>query len=217
MIKVLLADDHALVRQGLRAMLESVKDIDVVGEAGEGRAAVALVEKLSPHIVLMDISMPGLDGLEATRLIAARFPQTRVIMLSMHTTEEHLSRALQVGARGYILKQGVRADVLMAIHAVHRGEMYIDPSLSQRMIDNYLKRDEQQTPLALLTNLTAREREVLRLIAEGLSSQEVAEKLVISPKTVDRHRANLMGKLNIHNTAGLVRFAIQAGVLPLDE
>ena len=211
-IRIILADDHTLMREGLRAILESETGLEIIGQAEDGHAAVEMAEKLQPDIVIMDIAMPGLNGLEATRLIHARVPETRVIILSMHENAEYVLQALKAGVHGYLLKQGIKSELVLAIHSAYRGEKFLTSRISSSVIDGFLsqaKTLESQTPLE---SLTSREREILQLIAEGYSSQDIARRLTISAKTVDRHRANLMEKLDIHNIAGLVHFAIQNGL-----
>jgi DNA-binding NarL/FixJ family response regulator len=215
-IKVLLADDHGIIRQGIRLLLEAEPDIEIVGEAASGHTALNLVEKLGPDIVLMDISMADLNGLEATRTICARYPTTQVIILSMHTEERYVLSSLHAGAHGYVLKQGLKDEMLMAIRAVHRGEYFLASRISATVVHNYLNLAADNAEAGPLDRLTLRERQILQMIAEGHSNQEIANRLVLSAKTVERHRANLMSKLGIHNTAGLVRFAIQYGLISLD-
>jgi DNA-binding NarL/FixJ family response regulator len=217
-IRILIADDHGLMRQGLRLLLEQSPDMIVVGEAEDGRAAVEMAATLFPDVVLMDISMSGLNGLDATRLITSQSRRVKVIMLSMHANEAYLRHALQAGAQGYVLKHGIKEELTEAIHTVLRDEQFITPQMAQAPApDEPGRQDDTVLPSTRLETLTPREREILQLIAEGLSNQDIASRLVISTKTVDRHRANLMEKLDIHNTAGLVRFAIQSGLISLDE
>ncbi|MGE5263869.1 MAG: response regulator [Acidobacteriota bacterium] len=212
-IRVLLADDHDLVRAGFRALLESFEGVQVVGEAADGRAALKLVETLKPDLVLMDIAMPELNGLEATALIARDSPQVRVLILSMHANEEYARRALRAGAQGYILKRASTAELELAVRAVARGEPYLTPAISKHLLADFARRSDAPSPLE---QLSPRQREVLQLIAEGHSRKEIAEKLSISVKSFDVYRRQIMEQLGIEDTAGLVRFAIQNGLVHLD-
>lgn len=212
--RVLLADDHSLVRAGIRYLLQSLPDIDVIAEAGDGREALQLIEQLSPDIVLMDIAMPNLNGLEAAVHVSENFPDVRLIILSMHATEEYVLRALRSGASGYLLKDADIMELELAIKAVARGETYISPSVSKHVTD-YVRRVGGGT--SPLDRLTMRQREVLQLIAEGHTTQEIAQILEISSKTVETHRMQLMTRLDIHDIAGLVRYAIRVGLVVLEE
>ncbi len=209
--RVLLADDHALVRVGIRSLLSTIAGFDVVGEAGTGHEAVELADQLRPHVVLMDIAMPGINGLDATARLVERHPEIRVIILSMHASEEYALQALRAGAAGYLLKDADLLELERAIVAVARGETYLSPAISKHVIADYKRRvAEQPEPI---DRLTPRQREVLRLIAEGLSTKEIAFKLGLSVKTVETHRAQLMERLEIRDVAGLVRFAIRSGLV----
>jgi len=209
--RVLLADDHALVRVGIRSLLSTIAGFDVVGEAGTGHEALELADKLRPHVVLMDIAMPGINGLDATARLVERHPEVRVIILSMHASEEYALQALRAGAAGYLLKDADLLELERAIVAVARGETYLSPAISKHVIADYKRRvAEQPEPI---DRLTPRQREVLRLIAEGLSTKEIAFKLGLSVKTVETHRAQLMERLEIRDVAGLVRFAIRSGLV----
>jgi DNA-binding NarL/FixJ family response regulator len=209
--RVLLADDHALVRVGIRSLLSTIAGFDVVGEAGTGHEALELADKLRPHVVLMDIAMPGINGLDATARLVERHPEVRVIILSMHASEEYALQALRAGAAGYLLKDADLLELERAIVAVARGETYLSPAISKHVIADYKRRvTEQPEPIG---RLTPRQREVLRLIAEGLSTKEIAFKLGLSVKTVETHRAQLMERLEIRDVAGLVRFAIRSGLV----
>ena len=209
--RVLLADDHALVRVGIRSLLSTIVGFDVVGEAGTGHEVVELAGTLRPHVVLMDIAMPGLNGLDATARIVERHPEMRVIILSMHAGEEYALQALRAGAAGYLLKDADLLELERAIVAVARGETYLSPAISKHVIADYRRRvAEQPEPI---DRLTPRQREVLRLIAEGLSTKEIAFKLSLSVKTVETHRAQLMERLEIRDVAGLVRFAVRSGLV----
>ena len=210
-VRVVLADDHALVRAGFRSLLQAIPGVEVVGEAGDGHEAVQLVERLRPRLVLMDIAMPSLNGLEATRRITQAHPKIGVIVLSMHASEEYAVHALRAGASGYLLKDAGLAELELALHAVARGEKYLSPAMSKHVIEDY-KRGLAESPDSL-TRLTPRQREVLQLIAEGRTTKEIAVKLGLSVKTAETHRTKLMERLDIHDVAGLVRFAIRAGVI----
>jgi DNA-binding NarL/FixJ family response regulator len=215
-MNVLLVEDHALVRQGIRALLDEEPDITVVGEAGHGREALKLVEELRPDVVLMDLSLPGMGGVELTQHIRKRFPSTRVLVLSMHDSEEYVSRALRVGAAGYVLKQSTSTELVLAVRAVAAGSTFLSPGVSQILIRDYVHRAEsKERDDAALSILTPREREVLQLLARGLNNRQTAERLYISIKTVETHRGNMMRKLDVHDRAGLVRFAIDAGLITL--
>ncbi len=211
-IRVLLADDHTLVRQGLRALLESKLGFTVVGEADDGREAVQLVEALHPDVVVMDIGMPSLNGLEATAQITSRGSDTRVVILSMYTDEIYIHRALQAGASAYVLKRAVYNELQLAIEAAHRGEKYLSPGISEAVVETYLRAASVSDRLRAYELLTPRQREVLQLITEGHSRQEIAEILCISPKTVARHRENLLTRLGFQDEVELVKFALRVGL-----
>ena len=205
-IRVVLVDDHKLVREGLRALLSAQDDIEVVGDAEEGEAALALIPQLAPDVVLLDASLPGLDGIEVLRRLRAQSPELPVLMLSMHDDPLTVDRALRAGARGYVLK-GAGVDALCeALRAATRGEVYLSPSISDYVLQGYLRSGEGDP-------LSPREREVLLLIAEGFTGREIAERLGLKPKTVENHRGRLMEKLHIHTTAGLVRYALKVGLV----
>ena len=211
--RVLLADDHTLVRAGLRKLLESMPDIHVVGEAGDGLALLALAEQLQPHLVLMDIAMPGLNGLEATARLIKAMPGIRVMILSMHQNEEYVRRALRHGAVAYLLKDSAPMELELAITAVLRGETYLSPAVSKGVLDDYvhrLREDDQPSE-----HLSPRQREVLQLIAEGLSTKDIARRLDLSVKTVETHRTTLMRQLDVHEVTGLVRHALKLGLVTL--
>jgi DNA-binding NarL/FixJ family response regulator len=222
-IRVILADDHALVRAGIRALLADLEGVEVVAEAGDGRQALQLVEANRPDVVLMDISMPELNGLEAVEKITRDFPQVRVIILSMHANEEYVLHALQAGAAGYLLKDAGIAELELAVRSAGRGETYLSPPVSRSVIDDYLRRLGSTAeagglpPAAPGGQLTPRQREVLQLIAEGRTTQEIAERLQVGVKTVETHRAQLMERLYIHEVAGLVRYAIRIGLITSDD
>jgi DNA-binding NarL/FixJ family response regulator len=210
-IRVLLADDHALVRAGVRSLLSTVAGIQVVGEASTGVEALALIEETRPDVVLMDIAMPGLNGLDAAARIVREHPGTRVIMLSMHASEEYALQALRAGASGYLLKDADLLELERAIEEVARGETYLSPAISRHVIADYRRRVTAQPEPA--DRLTPRQREVLRLIAEGLSTKEIAFRLKLSIKTIETHRAQIMERLEIRDVAGLVRFAVRTGLI----
>ena len=214
-ISVILADDHAIVRDGLRYLLEAQKDLKVVGSACDGRDTVKLVLEKDPHIVLMDIAMPGLNGIETTRIITRDNPVTRVIILSMFSTPEHVVRAMRAGAKGYLLKESAGLEVVDAIRRVHGGERYLSKKISDEIIDDYIQRFTHEDAPSPLESLSDRERQVLQLVVEGNSSNEIAQILSISDKTVDTYRSRLMLKLDINDLPALVKFAIQHGITPL--
>lgn len=208
---VLIADDHTLVRAGIRALVEKLQEVQVIAEASDGREALHMVKTYQPQVVLMDISMPGLNGLEATRQMVKEFPRTNVLILSMHASEEYVWQALSAGAAGYLLKGALLAELSLAIKAVTRGETYLSPPLSKQVIKDYLRRVGGKE--TLLQRLTPRQREILQLIAEGATTKGIARRLNISVKTVETHRAQLMERLDIHDVAGLVRYAIKSGMV----
>jgi DNA-binding NarL/FixJ family response regulator len=212
-ITVFLADDHAVVRDGLRSLLEAQPDIRVVGDAANGREAVRQVVQLCPDVVVLDIAMPELNGIEAARGISRDCPSARTVILSMHSTAEHVFRALQAGARGYLLKESAGIEVVNAVRAVHAGRRYLSQKISDTLIDDYVRQRQPESPLS---RLSRRERQVLQLVVEGQSSAEIAETLSLSPKTVETYRSRLMGKLGISDLPGLVKFAIQHGLTPLE-
>ncbi len=210
-IRLLLVEDHRLIRAGLRALLEGSPNIEVVAEADNGREALAQIVEHRPTIVLMDISMPNLNGIEATRQIAKEFPGPHVIILSMHSNDEYVIQALRAGARGYILKEAAPRELEFAVEAVTRGELFLSPAISKRVIDDYLTQvADEITPLE---RLSPRQREILQLIAEGKSTKQIAAVLDTSVKTIETHRASLMKRLAIHDVAGLVRYAIKHGLI----
>ncbi len=210
-VRVLLADDHTLVRAGLRKLLESMANMEVVGECGDGLELLALAETLQPDLVLMDIAMPGLNGLEATARVVKQWPGIRVLILSMHQNEEYVRQALRHGAVAYLLKDAAPMELELAIQAVLQGGTYLSPAVSKGVLSDYVQRlrgeDQDADPL------TPRQREVLQLIAEGHSSKEVARRLDLSVKTVETHRSQLMKQLDIHEVTGLVRYAMRLGLL----
>ncbi|MEW5827705.1 MAG: response regulator transcription factor [Chloroflexota bacterium] len=212
-ISVFLADDHRVLRDGLRFLLESQGDIKVVGEAENGKAAVEKALDTAPDVVVMDIAMPELNGIEATRMIRDLLPEARVIILSVHSDSEHIFRALQAGAQGYLLKESAGAEVISAVRAVLLGHRYLSARIRNTMVQAYIEKRQAQSPLEMLS---LREREVLQLTVEGHSSAAIAAKLDLSPKTVETYRSRLMEKLDVHDLPELVRFAIKHGLTPLD-
>jgi DNA-binding NarL/FixJ family response regulator len=212
-IKVVLAEDHGLVRAGLRALLESLPGLCVVGEAADGREAFNLVQTHLPHILIMDVSMPNLNGIEAARQVVKEFPSVKVLMLSMHENEAYVLQALRAGASGYILKDAAMSELEFAVAAIARGETYLSPSVSKQVVQSLLHGEDggrERDPLSLLT---ARQREVLQLIAEGKNTKEIAYRLGVSIKTVETHRAHVMHRLDIHDVVGLTRFATRTGLV----
>jgi two-component system, NarL family, response regulator NreC len=216
-IKLILADDHAVVRSGLRMLLEAQPDMEILAEAESGEQAVHLVRELRPDIILMDIQMPDVNGIEATRRIQELAPATAVLALTMHEDDQYFFEMLHAGASGYVPKRAAPEDLLTAIRTVSRGEVFLYPTLQTRLVRDYLKRADPDSEPLLYDELTPREREVLVEIAEGLSNAEIAEKLVISVKTVDRHRENIMRKLNMHSRIDLVKYAIRMNLIELEE
>ena len=212
-IRVLIADDHAVVAEGLRHLVEAEHDIEVVACVGDGREAVQQARDTQPDVVLMDLSMPELNGADATRAILERDPRCRVIVLSMYSQREYVRRALKAGAAGYVVKRSAAKEVVEAIRAVHAGQRYLSPRVADVVLEDYSDA-KQDDPLA---RLSAREREVLQLLAEGRTGAQIAERLSLSQKTVETYRARLVEKLGIRDLAGLVRFAIQKGLVSLDE
>ncbi|MBM2826422.1 MAG: response regulator transcription factor [Dehalococcoidia bacterium] len=211
-ITLVIADDHALFREGLRLLLEQTKDIVVAGEAADGQEAVDLVARLQPDLVVLDISMPRVDGLEAARRIRAR-SQVPILFLTVHDTENYFFDALEAGASGYVLKDAVGADLITALHVVYGGGVYLSPSVAKRLVEDYLSRVARGEEMKSYDALTPREREVLELVGQGLTNQEIAERLVLSVNTVQTHRLHVMEKLNIHNRAQLMKFAVRLGLL----
>ncbi len=214
-IGILIADDHTLLRNGIRALLEDEQDMVVVGEANDGREAVRLAAQLKPNVILMDIAMPLLNGLEATRQIKREHPEINVLVLTMYDHEEYFRQMLEVGASGYIVKKAAANELVAAIRAVHNGEAVLSPAITRLLLEDYLNRDsltkEEDDPNAL----SSREREVLQLIAEGKTSREIAELLNLSVKTVQSHRTNLMQKLDLHDRGDLIKYAIQKKIIEL--
>jgi DNA-binding NarL/FixJ family response regulator len=222
MIRVVLADDHALVRAGIRSLLQLIDRVQVVAEADDGAAALALVETHRPDLVLMDIAMSGMNGLEATTEIKRLYPDVNVIILSMYVNEAYVEEALRAGASGYLLKDAETAEIELALNAAARGDMHLGPRVSKQLVESYLRRDGAgrravTSNLGAEIRLTARQREILQCIAEGRSTKEIAHHLKISPKTVEAHRTHLMERLAIRDVPGLVRYAIRIGLVALDK
>jgi len=213
--RILLADDHVLVRAGIRSLLEKLPDTEIVGEAGDGREALSLAQACQPNIVLMDVAMPGLNGLEAVARLQKECPEVKVLVLSMHANEEYVIQALRAGACGYLLKDAATVELELALQAVGRGENYLSPAISRQVIDDYMARVSGQP--GALEHLTPRQREILQLIAEGKNTKEIAALLSVSIKTVETHRAQLMDRLDIHDVPGLVRHAIRKGLISLEK
>lgn len=224
-IRVLLVDDHAILREGIRFLLTGSGEVDVVGEAGDGIEALEMVAKLSPDAVLMDISMPRMNGIEATKELKKRQPNLPVLILSMYDSDEYVVPILKAGAAGYVLKRAAAQDLVSALKAVVSGQVILDPTVAQTVMANLAgagaavtpQRERDEAAMQQLETLTEREREVLTLIAQGLTNQEIADKLYISIKTVQAHRANLMEKLDLHAAVDLTKFAIRSGLISLDE
>lgn len=213
MIRVLLADDHALVRAGIRSLLGAMAEVEVVGEASSGEEALELAQRQHPDVVLMDIAMRGITGLEAAAAMRERLPSVRVVILSMHSGEEYVLQALRAGAAGYLLKDAATGELELALRSVMRGESWLSPAVSRQVVEGYVQRTGGETAPEVLT---ARQREVLRLVAGGKSTKEIAFLLNLSVKTVETHRAQIMDRLGIRDVAGLVRYALRTGLVPPD-
>ena len=215
-IRVLIADDHMIVRQGIHALLQAEPDIEVVGEAEDGREAVRLARELKANVVVMDLTMPVMDGMEATRQIKQSAPEINVLALTMHDSDEYFFRVLQSGASGYVLKRAAASDLISAVRTVARGEVFLHPAVAKKMVTDYVKRAEskgENEAKDLYAGLTTRERGILTLIAEGLSNREIAERLTLSINTVQTHYAHIIEKLGLHNRAELIKYAIRHGVI----
>ena len=213
-VRVLLADDHKLVRAGFRAMLDSLGDVEIVGETGDGREALELIRQHRPDVALLDITMPSLTGLEVAARVANEMQNVRIIILSMHTTEDYIARAVRAGVSGYLLKNADPVELELALRAAVNGQMYMSPTVSKQLVDDYLRR--MGSDAGPEEQLTTRQREILQLIAEGKSTKDIAVTLDLSIKTVETHRKDLMDRLGIHDVAGLVRYAIRAGIIKAD-
>lgn len=211
--RVLVADDHAIVREGVRMILAKERDIDVVGEAEDGRQALQMVESAKPDVVVMDISMPGMGGIEATQKVKERHPKVAVLALTMHEDESYVFQLLRAGASGYVLKRAAAQDLVQAVRAAAKGEAFLYPSVARKVVEDYLRRVEAGEGRERYDGLTEREKEILTLIAQGTSNQQIAEKLFISIKTVQTHRAHILEKLGLHDRTELVRYAIRKGLI----
>ncbi|HSF82106.1 MAG TPA: response regulator transcription factor [Anaerolineales bacterium] len=210
-LKVLIADDHTIVRSGIRLLLDAENDIEVVGEALDGNQALAMTEALQPDVVLMDIAMPGMDGLEATRQIKASWPEIKVLVLTMHRSDEYFFEMLKAGASGYILKGAETSDLINAVRVVGQGEVFLYPTMAKRLVNDYLRHLEHESDSG--TSLSQRERQVLQLLVEGFSNKEIAEKLIISPSTVYTHYSNLLNKLGFTSRHELIQYARKRGLM----
>ncbi len=215
-IRVLLAEDHTLVRKGLRALLDEADEITVIGEASNGREAIAKFEERNPDVILMDISMPSMSGLEATRQICEERPEAKILILTVHTSAEYILQALRAGASGYLLKEAAPTELIRAIKVVHQGDSFLSPTISRSVIQDYLEKTDKLEVESRFDSLTNREREVLQLTAEGYSIKDIATHLSISDKTVRTHRKHLIDKLDIHSTAELTLYALRHGLISLD-
>lgn len=214
-IRVLVVDDHKLIRQGIVGLLESQPDIEVIGQAGNGREAVAAVQELSADVVLMDIAMPGINGLTATREIKERAPDVRVLILTIHDREDYLFQALRAGASGYVLKGADVQDLLAAVRSAARGDVYLYPSVTTTLVADYLRRARGGEDRAVYDGLSDRERDILHLIAQGKTTPEIAAELFLSPHTVQSHRDHIMTKLDLHSKAALIKYAIAKGIIEI--
>lgn len=212
-IRLLLVDDHAVVRSGLRMLLESEADVEIVGEAGTAREALDGVTALKPDVVLMDIGLPDRSGIDAAREIKQKYPETAIVALTIHEDEEYFFKMLEAGASGYVPKRAAPEELLTAIQAAANGEVYLYPSLAKLLVKDYLTQEQETKDMRTLDGLTTREQEVLTHLADGASNAEIAEALNISPKTVARHRENIMRKLNLHSRSELVKYAIRKGII----
>ena len=216
-MRVMIADDHLIMREGLRALLESHEGIEVIGEATNGQEAIDQVGPLKPDIILMDISMPVMNGLEATRAIKKANPEVKILILTMHEGETYFFNILEAGASGYFIKGGSASDLVTALQVVHNGNVFLYPSMAKKLLVDYLQRAETGLDRENLNGLTPREQEVLKLVAEGYNNQEIGTQLSLSPATVQTHRSNIMGKLNLHRRTELTKYAIKHGLISLDE
>ncbi|WP_164014442.1 response regulator [Pyxidicoccus trucidator] len=217
-MRVLLADDHKLVRAGLRALLESLPDVTVLAESGDGQEVMELAERLRPDVLLLDISLPGLNGIEVARRLARQCPATRVLILSMHTATEYVAQALRAGVAGYLVKDSAVDELKMALDSVHQGRTYLSPTISGAVVAGFLRTNESEAPVpGSLALLTPRQREILQLIAEGHGTRGIATRLGVSVKTVETHRAQLMERLGIYDVPALVRLAMRHGLVPAES
>ena len=213
--RVVIAEDHTILRAGLRALLSLQDEIEVVGEAGDGREAVRVVDEHVPDLLLIDLSMPKLNGMEAISEIRSRHPQIKIIVLTVHKSDEYIVASLDAGADAYILKDASQKELLLAIEYVMRGKIFLSPSISDKVVDAYLEQKKNKKVKSVIDVLTSREKEILKLIAEGIKNKDIADHLCISSKTVGKHRSNLMYKLNLRNTASLTTYAIEKRIISL--
>ncbi len=219
-IRVLIADDHTLVRQGIRVLLQAEPDLQVVAEAGNGQDAVRLARELQPDVVVMDLTMPGMDGMEATRMIKACLPKTHILALTVHESDEYFFRVLQAGASGYVLKRAAASELLSGVSAVAHGEVFLFPAVAKKLLADYLTRGhsrEEGEAREASAGLTAREQEILTLVAEGLTNREIADRLTVSLSTVQTHYTHILTKLNLQNRAELIKYAIRRGLIEVDN
>ena len=216
-VRVVVVDDHTLVRQGIVGLLDNEADIDVVGQAGDAQEALRAIAELSPDVVLMDVTMPGVSGLEATGEVRARFPAVQVIILTIHDREDYLFRALRAGAVGYVLKGADVQDLLAAVRSARRGEVYLYPTATKALVADYLRRARSGEDRTAYERLSDREREILNLIAQGRTTPEIAAELFLSPHTVQSHRDRIMAKLGLHSKAALIKYAIARGLIDLES
>lgn len=214
-IRVLLADDHTIVREGVSALLEISPEIEIVGEAGNGNEAMEIARKHPVDLILMDLDMPVMGGLEATKSICKEFPEIKVLILTQYDHREHVLSILEAGAHGFLNKSAASSELVSAIRAVHRGDSYLSPSATKHLVESYQLEADRKKGHDPYEQLTGREKEVLRLLAEGHTAREIADMLVISPKTVDSHRTRLMSKLDLHNRAALIKYALRKKIIPL--
>ena len=212
-VRIVIAEDHTILREGLKSLLSSNPDFEIIGEAEDGREAIRCVEKFKPDLILMDLSMPRINGLDAIKEIKKRFSETKILVLTVHKTEEYILATLKSGADGYILKDSTHAELVLAVKNVLSGKHYISPGISEKVIEGYLEGKKTLKRKSSWETLTQREREILKLIAEGYKNKEIGDYLCISPKTVEKHRANLMEKLDLHNVQALTAFAIEKGLV----
>jgi DNA-binding NarL/FixJ family response regulator len=212
-VRIVIAEDHTILREGLKSLLSSNPDFEIIGEAEDGREAIRCVEKFKPDLILMDLSMPRINGLDAIKEIKKRFSETKILVLTVHKTEEYILATLKSGADGYILKDSTHAELVLAVKNVLSGKHYISPGISEKVIEGYLEGKKTLKRKSSWETLTQREREILKLIAEGYKNKEIGDYLCISPKTVEKHRANLMEKLDLHNVQALTTFAIEKGLV----
>ena len=212
-IRILLADDHTILRAGLKMMLNAQPDMEIVGEAQDGRQAIQEAQRLQPDVILMDITMPDLNGIEATRQIKRVLSEVKILVLTMHENDEYVFQALRAGASGYMLKEAADTELITAIHVIKSGQFYLSPTAQSVVIGDYLQRVRTGEERDSYSSLTEREREILKLVAEGHTNNQIAERLIISPKTVDTHRTHVMDKLNLHSRAELVKYAMRRGLL----